>query len=579
MAMNNRFRSFGSISKVEDQDDGTIMVYGVASTGARDAVNELITPEAMKAALPDYSKFPALREMHQPSAAGRVTEAYVDDDGATQIAAHVVDPVAITKVKTGVYAGFSIGGKVTSRDTADRTIIKGLRLTEISLVDVPCNPEATLNMWKADMPNPTSEETIAKAKELAHAAGRKNYKNFLFAARQELIAKAEAEAAAELGDEGEEGETGTAEGGAEAPAAAPETGANAGVEGAAESGTEAAQASAEDDADKSAPADPVSALGAALSDALAKAEKAAETRTVAIVGPFDDLAKAAAALRIIGARADDDLAKGMYSVSRLADVIDSACSVQNSMTWESEREGDNSPVPAKLAQAIADLGVVLIAAAQEEVAEIVASYSQLGMDIDFDPAGTGDDGAVIQLAAGIVDLVKADADLIAKAGARNSKADATKIQAIHDHAASLGATCASGGDDGAEKAAALAAENDRLTKALADAAPQVEDLAKRFNETIDSLRGEVSTLTKRLETVENTPAAPKTATNLVAISKGYDAAGTTGATGAAAPAPLMSSEDFRKAFAELPEAEQGQILLKVALNNPLAVGIGASARR
>jgi hypothetical protein len=186
-----RFRQFGAITKVEDQEDGTIKVWGVASSETRDQQGETITAAAMKAALPDYGRFPALREMHEPSAAGRVVEADVDDHGITQICAHVVDPLAITKVRAGVYAGFSIGGKVLKRDTADRSVITALKLVEISLVDSPCNPDAVINMWKADMDYvPSGDEVVAKARELAEDAGSRRYKDFLFKARERLIAAA-----------------------------------------------------------------------------------------------------------------------------------------------------------------------------------------------------------------------------------------------------------------------------------------------------------------------------------------------------------------------------------------------------
>ena len=94
--------------------------------------------------------FGAIREMHGLSAAGTALKASVDDDGVTHIETHVVDPVAVLKVKTNVYKGFSIGGKVLARDPVDRTIITKLKLNEISLVDRPCNPEAVIGMWKAE---------------------------------------------------------------------------------------------------------------------------------------------------------------------------------------------------------------------------------------------------------------------------------------------------------------------------------------------------------------------------------------------------------------------------------------------
>jgi HK97 family phage prohead protease len=226
-----RFRQFGAITKVEDQEDGTIKVWGVASSETRDQQGETITAAAMKAALPDYGRFPALREMHEPSAAGRVVEAEVDDHGITQICAHVVDPLAITKVRAGVYAGFSIGGKVLKRDTADRSVITALKLVEISLVDSPCNPDAVINMWKADMDYiPSGDEVVAKARELAEDAGSRRYKDFLFKARERLIAAA---LASDLGndddddqDEDREPDAGAAQadGDGGAPAADPDGG-------------------------------------------------------------------------------------------------------------------------------------------------------------------------------------------------------------------------------------------------------------------------------------------------------------------------------------------------------------------
>jgi hypothetical protein len=143
-------RIYCDISKVEDNEDGTITVTGVASSGAVDSDGETVTSEAMKNAIPDYMKFGAVREMHQPSAAGTAVACNVDDaTGKTNFSALVVDDAAIKKVRTGVYKGFSIGGKVTERDPKDKRIIKGLDLIEISLVDRPANPEALLTMYKA----------------------------------------------------------------------------------------------------------------------------------------------------------------------------------------------------------------------------------------------------------------------------------------------------------------------------------------------------------------------------------------------------------------------------------------------
>lgn len=145
-------RLYAEIAKTENQDDGTIKVFGYASSGAEDSDGETITSDAMKAALPDYMKFGAVREMHDATkAAGTAIEAEVQEDGRTWFGAHVVDPVAVKKVNAGVYKGFSIGGKVTGRDDLNKKLIKGIKLVEVSLVDRPANPEAVFTMFKADM--------------------------------------------------------------------------------------------------------------------------------------------------------------------------------------------------------------------------------------------------------------------------------------------------------------------------------------------------------------------------------------------------------------------------------------------
>lgn len=185
---------YGELTKVEALDDGSIRVHGIASTGARDAAGEIVLPEAVRAALPAYMAFGAIREMHQPRAAGAALSAEVDDDGATRLCAHVVDPVAIQKVKAGVYKGLSIGGKVLSRDPVDPSVITSIRLDEISLVDRPCNPEAVIDLWKAQglVPNagPTNAEVLAEAEAMARAGGKPRRRSDYVAAAREKLMKA-----------------------------------------------------------------------------------------------------------------------------------------------------------------------------------------------------------------------------------------------------------------------------------------------------------------------------------------------------------------------------------------------------
>lgn len=148
-----KFQQFLPFAKVDDNGDDTITVSGIASSEATDNAGEVIRADAMRGALPDFFKHGSgpLREMHQLSAAGTVDEAeVVDDTNKTLITATVVDPVAIKKVKAGVYKGFSIGGKVLQRNSDNRKVIEKISLSEISLVDRPCNPDAVFDVWKAD---------------------------------------------------------------------------------------------------------------------------------------------------------------------------------------------------------------------------------------------------------------------------------------------------------------------------------------------------------------------------------------------------------------------------------------------
>src|SRR5436190_18664559 len=121
-------RFYWPIAKVDGEQR---MVWGYASTEAEDDQGEMISRAALAAALDDYMRFANIREMHQPSAVGIATEAAIDDKGL-YLGAKIVDAEAWQKVVEGVYRGFSIGGKVTARDPADRRIITALCLTEIS---------------------------------------------------------------------------------------------------------------------------------------------------------------------------------------------------------------------------------------------------------------------------------------------------------------------------------------------------------------------------------------------------------------------------------------------------------------
>jgi predicted RNase H-like nuclease (RuvC/YqgF family) len=75
----------------------------------------------------------------------------------------VVDPVEIKKCEYGVYKAFSIGGDRVVRDVNNSSLIVALRLTEVSLVDRPANPEALFTMFKAEI---QEEENVINKDEV-----------------------------------------------------------------------------------------------------------------------------------------------------------------------------------------------------------------------------------------------------------------------------------------------------------------------------------------------------------------------------------------------------------------------------
>jgi hypothetical protein len=230
---------------------------------------ETVLPEAIKAALPDYGRYPALREMHGLSAAGRTIEASVDEDGLTRIVAHVVDPV-----------GHRQGEVEDLRRLLDRREGAEPRSkrphhhheapssTRSAWWTGPATPKPRSTsgrptaLWRTNplAYAPTNDEVKAEAEAMAKAAGKDGrWKDFVAKAREALIAKA-AEAPPLEGEGGE----------AEAEPVAKTDG---------EADGEQPGAAEEAEIEKAADPDPVAALAEALDKAAAAAQPAAEAST------------------------------------------------------------------------------------------------------------------------------------------------------------------------------------------------------------------------------------------------------------------------------------------------------------
>lgn len=106
-----------------------------------------LSRSSMKAATPDYLRWGAVREMHQPSAVGRALSVEWQESGAAVLRVKVVDDQAWSKVKLGVYQGFSVG--VLPRLIRGGTV-EQCTWVETSLVDRPKDPGAVFLAFRAE---------------------------------------------------------------------------------------------------------------------------------------------------------------------------------------------------------------------------------------------------------------------------------------------------------------------------------------------------------------------------------------------------------------------------------------------
>lgn len=450
------------LSKTEELDDGTIKVWGFASAETEDSDGETITADAMKAALPDYMKFGAVREMHQPKAAGTAIEAEVLEDGKTWFGAHVVDSEAVKKVKTGVYKGFSIGGKVTERDELNKAVIKGLKLIEVSLVDRPANPDAVFTMYKAETVEEISavdaladllnkgEVTPERLLELAKGGDLENDKVFLFGEQpSEMI------------------------------------------------------------------------LPRSYVEQIRKAANINSDQTITINVSAFDSSSVAAALKKGGVLKNvtkgETIEKGMWSVQDFASVISTLGWICQDAQYEADYEGDNSPIPAQLRAWFATGIQIFKDMAAEETAELLAQLKAQAGDVDvIEMAARGIDLAKAgkrfskstKEALGAIHKAAQEAcDHLNKLGYADAEEDEENDDA--DKAAK--------GDDLAKAAGEIKDAYDAISKAAQAAGMTDGDVPANF---LSKLAVQRDTLTKRVVELEAMPAPGKAL--LKAIAKAAD---------------------------------------------------------
>jgi HK97 family phage prohead protease/HK97 family phage major capsid protein len=154
--MNKIFNLTSTLKAFDENDDGSILVRGMASTSDFDRAGDQIPAEAWaKGGLNNFEKNPIILFNHDYNKPiGRATKLKVTENGLAmeaKISKSAPDHVA-QLVKEGILGAFSVGFRVKDADyikETDGIMVKDAELFEVSVVSVPCNQAATFSLAKS----------------------------------------------------------------------------------------------------------------------------------------------------------------------------------------------------------------------------------------------------------------------------------------------------------------------------------------------------------------------------------------------------------------------------------------------
>jgi hypothetical protein len=140
------------------------LVYGYATAETPDRAGEICDYDSTKPHYEAWSKgisratggksLGNVRAMHGAVAAGKIASIrFNDEEKRIEITAKIIDDDEWRKVEEGVYTGFSQGGAYLKRwpDPQNPDLTRyTAKPSEISLVDLPCLPEASFELVKSD---------------------------------------------------------------------------------------------------------------------------------------------------------------------------------------------------------------------------------------------------------------------------------------------------------------------------------------------------------------------------------------------------------------------------------------------
>lgn len=521
--------TFQMFARLTKYDEGTGVFEAVAGDESIDKARERMHYDSSKpnfikwsediAKATDGKSVGNVRAMHGRTAAGILTALECDDEHKQiRVKGRIVDPAEMAKMAAGVYTGVSVGGSYAKKwpDKGNPGVNWYTALPgEISVVDNPCNGNAHFTMIKADgmtvekefvfgdaakalieqleksaASASTDDATHANSSQVGEAAAADPEKDAVNEIAKAIDAddikptevlaliKADAETRKRAKHEARCAELtaalakdGLTNGEVEALAA------KFGVTGddpLAKLHELAKREFTQEERDKAADKgqalpdgsypikttgdlkNAIQAFGRAKDKAAVKKHIIERAKALGATDELPaDWKDSDKAFAIDTAFADFDvLAKDMGVVAWLARILADLTMLRSSTVYEAATEGDGSPIPGRLKMACDELGMILVEMTEEETSELADAEKA---------AFTGG---------------------LEKIGARHSKADADRLQAIHDHAVGMGATCA------AEKIA-----SDRL--------------AKVFSVDAEGLEKQITTWRDKAAKWDAAPAAPK----------------------------------------------------------------------
>ncbi len=361
-------------------------VWGIAAVEEPDRAGEVLDYATSKPHFENWSKsfvdatggqsLGNLRSMHTKIAAGKLI-AFTPNDTLKrfEVGAKVIDDNEWKKCEEGVYTGFSIGGDYVGAKWDD-PVHKGFKRytgapAELSLVDAPCIPGATFEVVK-DAAGGTELRKFAcvrideLAKSLASKMVKGGYESLNTAAIDDLLLKAAEKKTKEVAGKNLVAKDFAYVGDAsdpetwKLPVADASHAQNALSRFNQTDGIPAAQ--------KHEVAQRV--IGAAKKHGI-------EVKAFAEKAVMDCFPNALAKRGLMIGADRAPLAKSMWDVGRLADILTSLSWMESSLRDEAIYENDDSPIPGRLLEALQPLKQIFIDLATEEVNELIR-ISQAG---------------------------------------------------------------------------------------------------------------------------------------------------------------------------------------------------------